>query len=285
MDTEHRKKIENRLTPLQLYKLTPRTNCRECGFATCLAFSTQVIVGQASLDACPYMDRSLLEPIRAQLAEQHEAGIGVSRESFEKTLDFLRLELEKWDFEKIRESLGARLIQKDEGPGLSIPYFKQTIAITRKDVEDESGAEVTPWEKILICNYVIGGAVEPSGSWVGMESLPNSVSKIKSLKSHCENPLAEHFAGRISELPSVVEQIGKPIDLSEEKVDFAAEFRVFPKLIIRVLWWDTDPSEGFQCRTKFLFDSRVLQTIDLESLVFASERITDHLLGRANHHH
>jgi CO dehydrogenase/acetyl-CoA synthase gamma subunit (corrinoid Fe-S protein) len=46
MSDEHRRKLDNRLTPLHLYKLTPRTSCGECGFPTCLAFSTQVFVGR-----------------------------------------------------------------------------------------------------------------------------------------------------------------------------------------------------------------------------------------------
>jgi hypothetical protein len=47
---------------------------------------------------------------------------------------------------------------------------------------------------------------------------------------------------------------------------------------VRVLSWDEDPSEGFQARTKFLFDSRVLQVVDLESLIFACEQLSDRLL-------
>lgn len=283
MEDDHRKKIDRRLTPLDLYKLTPRNNCGACGFATCLAFATQVVVGKADLDACPHMDSAILEPFRAGLAGQHEAGIGVSRESFEKTLDFLRQETDRWDFREIAESLGAHFDMKGGKPALVLPYFGRTLAVTRESITDDSGTETNPWEKILIYNYIIGGAVEPSGSWVGMESLPNSVSKIGSLGSHCEKPLAERFAGHLQDLREMVHGFGRILQLAEEKIDFAAEFRVFPKLAIRVLWWDEDPAEGFPCKTKFLFDSRVLQTIDLESLVFASEQIKDRLMGRKLH--
>lgn len=285
MEDDHRKKIDQRLTPLDLYKLTPRTNCRECGFATCLAFATQVVVGKADLDACPHMDSGTLEPIRTKLSGQHQAGIGLSRESFEKTLDFLRGEMDKWDFREIAESLGARFEIRGANDTLVLPYFGRSLTVTRERIVDDTSMETNPWEKILICNYIIGGAAEPSGIWVGMESLPNSVSKIKSLKSHCERPLAERFAGHMHDLPEVVHGFGRILQLVEEKVDFAAEFQVFPKLAIRVLWWDEDPAEGFRCETKFLFDSKVLQTIDLESLVFTSEQITDRLMGRELHDH
>lgn len=281
---EHRAMLDNRRTPLQLYQLTPKTNCKECGFATCLAFATQVIVGQADLDQCSYLDPGELGPFRQQLARQLEAGIGVKRESFEKALQFLRQEIKKWDFETIVSSLGADLEPGGSGPALKFSYFGRPVTVTLEDIapsQEESGEGLGPYEKILIYNYVIGGATEPSGQWIGMESMPNSVSKIKSLRSHCEGPLAQAFAGKMDRLRKAVAGIGLQIAMQEEKADFAAEFQILPRLSLRVLWWDEDPSEGFAARVKFLFDSKVLKVLDLESLLFTCEQLTDRLLDAA----
>ena len=49
-------------TSLQLFKLTPRTNCGECGFLTFLAFATQVMVGNGNLGDCPHLDPKALAP-------------------------------------------------------------------------------------------------------------------------------------------------------------------------------------------------------------------------------
>ncbi len=43
------------LTGLQIYKLLPQTNCKECGFPTCLAFAMKLAAKQAELKACPYV--------------------------------------------------------------------------------------------------------------------------------------------------------------------------------------------------------------------------------------
>lgn len=281
MKDEHREKLDNRLTPIHLYKLTPGTNCGECGFATCLAFATQAIVGQADLDACPYIDRELLMPFRVRLAEQHQAGIGVRREGFEKALQFLRQEIQKWDLASIAESLGAVFLEIGGRPALKFSYLGQEVTVTAEDIIKASGEEVGPYEKILLYNYVIGGAGKPSGVWVGMESLPNSVSKIKSLKAHCEYPLAQAYAGKIDRLSEAVAAIGRIVSLTDEKVDFAAHFQVLPMLPIRILWWDEDRAEGFEAEVKFLFDARVLEALDLESLLFTCEQITDRLLDAA----
>ncbi|MFH1867330.1 MAG: acetyl-CoA decarbonylase/synthase complex subunit gamma [Candidatus Omnitrophota bacterium] len=41
------------LSGLAIYKLLPKTNCKKCGFPTCLAFAMQLAAKKASLDKCP----------------------------------------------------------------------------------------------------------------------------------------------------------------------------------------------------------------------------------------
>ncbi len=53
------------LTGIQIFKLLPQTNCKECGCATCLAFAMQLAAGKADLDSCPYVS----EEAREKLAE------------------------------------------------------------------------------------------------------------------------------------------------------------------------------------------------------------------------
>ncbi|MDI6759140.1 MAG: acetyl-CoA decarbonylase/synthase complex subunit gamma [Candidatus Omnitrophota bacterium] len=43
------------LSGLDIYKLLPKTNCRECGFATCLAFAMQLAKKTVGIDKCPYL--------------------------------------------------------------------------------------------------------------------------------------------------------------------------------------------------------------------------------------
>ena len=40
---------------LDIFKLTPKKNCKECGFPTCMAFSMKVAAGAAELEKCPYI--------------------------------------------------------------------------------------------------------------------------------------------------------------------------------------------------------------------------------------
>lgn len=52
------------LTGLQIYKYLPKTNCRDCGFATCMAFALGLASGKTEFSACPHLkpeDRDTLE--------------------------------------------------------------------------------------------------------------------------------------------------------------------------------------------------------------------------------
>ena len=53
------------LTGIQIFKLLPKTNCKECGVPTCLAFAMNLASGKAELDSCPYVS----DEARAQLSE------------------------------------------------------------------------------------------------------------------------------------------------------------------------------------------------------------------------
>jgi acetyl-CoA decarbonylase/synthase complex subunit gamma len=56
------------LTGLEIYKLLPQTNCKECGFPTCLAFAMKLAAKQAELKACPYVTEASKAKLEAASA-------------------------------------------------------------------------------------------------------------------------------------------------------------------------------------------------------------------------
>lgn len=53
------------LKGLDIFKLSPKKNCKECGSPTCMAFCMKVAQGAASIDACPYFS----EDAKAAMSE------------------------------------------------------------------------------------------------------------------------------------------------------------------------------------------------------------------------
>jgi acetyl-CoA decarbonylase/synthase complex subunit gamma len=56
------------LSGLEIYKLLPQTNCKDCGYPTCLAFAMKLAAKQASLKDCPHVSEEAKEKLAAASA-------------------------------------------------------------------------------------------------------------------------------------------------------------------------------------------------------------------------
>ena len=54
------------LSGLDIYKLLPKTNCRQCGLATCLAFAMQLAKKAATIEKCPFISVDAKATLEAQ---------------------------------------------------------------------------------------------------------------------------------------------------------------------------------------------------------------------------
>ncbi len=77
------------LSGLDIYKLLPKTNCRECGFATCLAFAMQLAKKAVGIEKCPHLspeaksnlEASALPPIKLITIGSGEGRLEIGNES------------------------------------------------------------------------------------------------------------------------------------------------------------------------------------------------------------
>ncbi|MBC8421281.1 MAG: acetyl-CoA decarbonylase/synthase complex subunit gamma [Actinobacteria bacterium] len=51
------------LSGLEIFKKLPRTNCKDCGFPTCLAFAMQLAAGKVELEKCPHVSDEVKESL------------------------------------------------------------------------------------------------------------------------------------------------------------------------------------------------------------------------------
>lgn len=66
---EKTKKGIREISPIDVYKLLPRTNCGECGVPNCMAFATRVVNGEAIVDGCPPIRSAKYKDAYHQLEE------------------------------------------------------------------------------------------------------------------------------------------------------------------------------------------------------------------------
>jgi acetyl-CoA decarbonylase/synthase gamma subunit (EC 2.1.1.-) len=53
------------LKALDIYKILPKKNCKECGFPTCLAFAMKIASGKGDPATCPYLDEETRQKLGA----------------------------------------------------------------------------------------------------------------------------------------------------------------------------------------------------------------------------
>ena len=67
------------LTGIQIFQMLPKTNCKECGVPTCLAFAMNLAASKAELSACPYVSDEAKQKLATESAppiRTVEIGVG-----------------------------------------------------------------------------------------------------------------------------------------------------------------------------------------------------------------
>jgi hypothetical protein len=280
-----RSELSMPLSVVDLYsKVLPRTNCRDCGHPTCLAFASMVVSEQLPLKNCPHLSPETVARYQQILDAQHAEGKWTKKDMAADALQWARERSASMRLEDLPGRIGGRLVQTAEGKtALELPYFSDTVVIQADGIYKKGGATLNRWEQVFIYNHLAqGGSTLPDEDWRGLEQIPNTVSKIKSMQRHVEAPLVERFQGRLKDLAQAASRLGGT-DISGRmaSADAAFQFKPLPRIPLLLLFWDKDPADGLEASVKLLFDATITDHLDIESILFLSERLRQLLCGDA----
>ncbi len=165
------------LNGIQIFKLTPKKNCKECGCPTCMAFSMKVAQGAMDISACPHMsDDALAQLSEATAPPMKSIKVGTGDEEFtlggetvlyrhektfvskaryavsicncmdEATVDAKLEELQKVDYDRIGERMYVEMIYAgycaDSGQDSYLAMVKKAAELGRTLVLGCKDAEV-----------------------------------------------------------------------------------------------------------------------------------------------
>ena len=267
------------LSVIDLYKtVLPRTNCRDCGFLTCLAFAGKVVSEQHPLKNCPHIEPDLLAKSEAELTTQYAEGKWLRRDLAADALKWAKERAASLDFADLPARLGGELVAGASGPELRLPYFTGFLRIAGNEIRREDSGELGRYEQVFIFNHLAqGGWKKPSGLWKGFIEFPNTVSKAVTMDKAVEKPLAARFAGKTAELRQRAEALGAvDLTLTDSSAQVSLLLTPLPRLPVALLFWDGD---NFAAQAKLMFDETVTEHLDIESIVFLAERIRQLLCG------
>ena len=270
------------MNPMEILHRTPKTNCGECGHPTCLAFAAAVSRAGADINLCQYIDlrgmattpvssKKDLDHLDKQVSEEHDWAL----------VKHLQEKVSKIDFGSISGLVGAGWNEHDPDV-LSLRYLGQEVMLGKSEILLSNDTVIDPRDQILLYNYVHScGGRKPDGTWIGMESMPNSISKIRTLATYCEKKIAKLLSGKplqlLTDLGVQLDGYEGPLELGST-ADASLIVPVLPMLPQYLLFWEEDPELGIEAKAKVLFDHNVLDFLDLESLVFTAERFAERLV-------
>lgn len=268
------------LSVVDLYKnVLPKTNCQDCGFPTCLAFASMVVSEKLALNTCPHIDPDTLVQCQKELDEQHAQGKWTKKDMAKDALLWAKERAASMKIEDLPGRIGGEVIGTANEKALKLPYFNDFVLIKNGAITHPGGEALNRWEQVFIFNHMAqGGSEDPTGKWKAFQEIPNTVSKIKSMRSHVEGPLVKRFSGDMAGFARASKALGG-VDMGDAhpSADMAFYFEVLPKIPVMVMFWDQD--EGFDAKATLLFDETVTDHLDIESILFLSERLRQLLCG------
>ena len=140
------------LSGLAIYKMLAQTNCKECGFPTCLAFAMKLAARQAELSSCPYvsdeakaqLDSASAPPIRliSLGKDGHKLEVGNETVVFRHEKTFYH---QPGLFFRLRDDMDEEAFTRrlDQVADYQIERVGQTLRPDGVAIEDTSGSADT----------------------------------------------------------------------------------------------------------------------------------------------
>lgn len=241
--------------PLELYKLLPKSNCKLCGLATCLAFAAEVIKGQKSLDKCPHLENNIIEELDEKIIRQ-----ATPEELLKQILEPLQKEIVEIDFSASLERLGATL----SGDKLTIKCLGKDFTV---DSEGNmiSDCHVNEWVTVPLLNYIIYSAGNDlSGKWVPFRELSNETIWNSYFEHKFEKPLKQLTDTH----PDLIEDMicifsGKQVENSFSS-DISLVLHPLPKVPMLICY--TKAEEDLESKLNVFFDTTAKDNLNIDSI-------------------
>ncbi|MTI84331.1 MAG: DUF3786 domain-containing protein [Firmicutes bacterium] len=241
--------------PMEIYRLLPKLNCKQCQIPSCLAFAAAVINGQKSLVDCPHLEANVIERFdikvhkRVSLEEQQE-----------QLLEQLKREIATVDFYSSAERLGASL----SGDKLKIKCLGKDFFIDSNG-NITSDCHVITWLALPLLDYVLScSGKNVTDEWVPFRELKNGITWIPLFEPLCERPL-KHIVDNHTELFEDILHLfnGRPITTSFSS-DIALVIYPLPRIPILLSYCKAE--EELESKMNIFFDRTAEDNLNIRSI-------------------
>ena len=240
---------------MEIFKLLDKSNCRECGQKTCLAFAGAVFMGQKKIGQCPKLDRETIARYRGQSGERH----AVEQER-DETMRKLQSKVAGLDLADAAKRIGADF----SGDKLTLKVLGKNFSVdTRGNLHAD--IHINPWVVIPVFSYVLyGKGRAASGNWASFRELKDGKERYSLFQKRCEEPMkkvADTYTELFDDLVHIFS--GKQVEKQFES-DISVVLHPLPRVPLMICYWR--PEDGLESSLNLFFDKSADDNLDIGSV-------------------
>jgi hypothetical protein len=229
---------------LEIFKHLEKSNCRECGEKTCLAFAGAVYQSRKKIRMCPRLDSKIVEHYSD---EENEAR--ATEETGEQFMESLKKSLAVTDLAEAAKRTGGQY----DGHKLMLKVLGKDFGVD-SDGNFISDIHINPWIAGPFLDYVINGkGVDPAGEWVSFRELKEGKDvSYPFFQKRCESAMkrvADIYTDLFDDLVHIFG--GRKVDEQFES-DISVVLHPLPKVPIMICYWK--PEDGLASTLNLFFD-------------------------------
>ena len=229
---------------MEIFKHLDKSNCRECGEKTCLAFAGAVYQSRKDISMCPRLDQEVVDRF-----SDDTAGAGSPEEMGAQYINSLKKSLAEMDLADAAARAGGRYTDGK----LMLKVMEKDFGVNA-DGDFSTDIHVNSWVAGPFLDYVIKGrGLDPKGDWVSFRELGESGEvSYPFFQKRCEVPMkrvADTYTDLFDDLAHIFG--GRKVD-EQFQSDISVVLHPLPKVPIMICYWK--PDEGLASSLNLYFD-------------------------------
>jgi hypothetical protein len=240
---------------MEIFQLLDKSNCRECGEKTCLAFAGAVYQGKRKIAECPKLDSQTVERFSG-----HDDDID---NTFVEGADFL---------EQLKTEIAAAdLAEAAQRVGAEFANGKLILKVLGKDFSVDAAGNlytqihINPWVAVPFLIYILAGKGLPvTGNWVSFRELKEGKERYPLFKKRCEEAM-KRVADTYTDLFDDLVHIFSARKVAKQfESDISVVLHPLPKVPMMICYWQ--PEDGLESSLNVFFDETADQNLNADAV-------------------
>lgn len=248
---------------MEVLKVLPKTNCRQCREKTCMAFSAAVFKGEKELALCPYVPTEVIEKYGTQKLKTRNID-----EDLDNAVNQLKQKIRQIDLAAAADRTGGRY----DGHELTLKVMGKNFSVDA-DGNLHTDIHANPWVTAPILNYILCCQGTPlTGRWTSMRELPNGKDWYHFFQHQCEKALkklADSYTDLFEDLVHLFD--GKQVE-NHYQSDVSVVLRPLPLVPLLICYWRAE--EGMASNLNLFFDTTAEDNLGIQGLYALGTGIT-----------